>query len=71
MVDQTTKIYIRIRERYVLSKNKEDEVWEDEKGKIISTQGPKKLDKLLKKIKRYFKHMERIWLQTFYWRWIM
>lgn len=32
-------------------KNKEDEVWEDEKGKIISTQGPKKLDKLLKKIK--------------------
>ena len=36
-------------------KNKKDEVWEDENGKIISTQGPKNLDKLIKKIKETLK----------------
>ena len=36
-------------------KNKKDEVWEDEKGKIISTQGPEQLDRLIKKIKETLK----------------
>ena len=36
-------------------KNKKDEVWEDEKGKIISTQGPEKLHRLIKKIKETLK----------------
>lgn len=36
-------------------KNKKDEVWEDEKGKKISTQGPEQLYRLIKKIKETLK----------------